>query len=90
MILSVNVFKCFFVVYFVFSLSDFGDCLLCEERRCLKLINLIYVFDILKGKIFLFYFSILLYLLKNEKSGRNLLKKYRYGWYLYDKEIVVV
>lgn len=58
MILSVNVFKCFFVVYFVFSLSDVGDCLLCEEWGCLKLINLIYVFDILKGKIFLFYFII--------------------------------
>lgn len=67
-----------------------GDCLSCEERRRSKLINLIYVFDISKGKILLFYFSILLYLLKNEKSGRNLSKKYRYGWYLHDKEIVAV
>lgn len=28
--------------------------------------------------------------LKNGKSGRNLSKKYRYGWYLHDKEIVAV
>lgn len=66
------------------------DCLSCEERRRSKLINLIYVFYISKGKILLFYFSILLYLLKNEKSGRNLSKKYRYEGYLHGKKIVAV
>lgn len=78
------------MAHFVLSSSDSGDCLSCEERGRSKLINLIYVFDISKGKIFLFYFSILLYLLKNGKSGRNLSKKHMYGWYLHDKEIVSV
>lgn len=90
MISSVNVSKCSSVAHFVLSSSDSGDCLSCEERRRSKLINLIYVFDISKGKILLFYFRILLYLLKNGKSGRNLSKKYKYGWYLHDKEIVAV